>query len=31
MENSMFDLVYCAIGLGGFGLLGLYAAFCGRL
>lgn len=31
MENDMLDLVFLALGLGGFAVMALYAVFCGRI
>jgi hypothetical protein len=31
VENGMLDILFAGLGLVGFGLLGLYAAFCGRI
>jgi hypothetical protein len=30
-EDTMLDLVFIAAGLGGFALMGIYAALCARL
>ncbi len=30
-ERVMLDMIFIALGLGGFALLGAYAALCGRL
>jgi len=29
--SDMLDVVYLALGLGGFGALGFYSAFCNKL